>query len=87
MQELQLKAQELQLKAQKIQVDGAAKADELALKKQELESKMEMDMVKLTEQNKVKAREIMSREQLEGTKIGVDIAKTKHAMNKKSKGE
>lgn len=87
MQELQLKAQELQLKAQKIQVDGAAKADELGLKKQELESRMEMEMVKLTEQNKIKAKEMMSREQLEGTKIGVDIAKSKHMMNKKSKGE
>ena len=60
---------------------------ELALKKQELESKMEMDMVKLTEQNKIKSREMMSREQLEGTKIGVDIAKTKHMMSKNKKGE
>jgi len=88
MQELQIKQQEVELKKLKIQVDGAAKADELGLKKQELESKMEMDMVKMTEQNKAKMREMQSREQLEGTRIGVDIAKSKHQFNsKKQKGE
>ena len=87
MQELQIKQGELDLKKQKLQIDGAAKVDELNLKKQELESKMEMDMVKLTEQNKVKTREMEIREQLEGTRIGVDIAKTKDMMRKKPKGE
>jgi hypothetical protein len=87
MQELQIKQGELELKKQKMQIDGAARVDELNLKKQELESKMEMDMVKLTEQNKVKTREMQIREQLEGTKIGVDIAKTKDMMRKKPKGE
>jgi hypothetical protein len=87
MQELQLKAQELEIKKQKIQVDGAAKADELNLKKQEMESRAELEMVKLTQVSQQKAREMQSREQLEGTKIGVDIAKTKHMLNKKPKGE
>jgi hypothetical protein len=87
MQELQIKQGELELKKQKMQIDGAAKVDELNLKKQELESKMEMDMVKITEQNKVKTREMQIREQLEGTRIGVDIAKTKDMMRKKQKGE
>ena len=52
MQELELKKQDLQLKAQKmqmenatrtqkIQIDGAAKADELGLKKQEIEARVE----------------------------------------------
>jgi hypothetical protein len=48
---------------------------------------MEMDMVKITEQNKVKTREMEIREQLEGTKIGVDIAKSRAQMSKKPKGE
>jgi hypothetical protein len=84
---LQIKQGELELKKQKMQIDGAARVDELNLKKQELESKMEMDMVKITEQNKVKTREMQIKEQLEGTRIGVDIAKTKDMMRKKSKGE
>jgi hypothetical protein len=87
MQELQIKQGELDLKKQKMQIDGAARVDELNLKKQELESKMEMDMVKLTEQNKIKTREMQAREQLEGTRIGVDIAKTKDMMRRKPKGE
>jgi hypothetical protein len=87
MQELQIKQGELELKKQKMQIDGAARVDELNLKKQEIESKMEMDMVKLTEQNKVKTREMQAREQLEGTRIGVDIAKTKDMMRRKPKGE
>jgi hypothetical protein len=87
MQELQIKQGELELKKQKMQIDGAAKVDELNLKKQELESKMEMDMVKITEQNKIKTREMQAREQLEGTRIGVDIAKTKDMMRRKPKGE
>ena len=87
MQELQLKAQEIEIKKLKIQVDGAAKADELNLKKQEMESRAEMEMIKLTEETKRHDKEALAKEQLEGTKIGVDIAKTKHMMQNKPKGE
>jgi len=85
MQELQLKQQDIEIKKLKIQVDGAARADELSLKKQELEAKMEMEMVKITQNSEQKSREMQSREQLEGTRIGVDIAKTKHQINSASK--
>jgi len=87
MQELQIKQQEVEIKKLKIQVDGAAKADELNLKKQDMESRAELEMVKITQNSEQKAREMQSREQLEGTKIGVDIAKSKHMLNRKSKGE
>ena len=96
MQELQLKQQELQLKqqkmqqdaqlqAQKIQVDGAAKADELNLRKQQMESNAELEMVKLTQNAKQKEQEMHAKQQLEGTRIGVDIAKSKHQINSSKK--
>jgi hypothetical protein len=87
MQELQLKQQDIEIKKLKIQVDGAAKADELNLKKQEMETRAEMEMIKLTEETKRRDKEALAREQLEGTKIGVDIAKSKHMMQNKPKGE
>ena len=96
MQELQIKQQELQLKqqkltqdaqlqAQKMQIDGAAKADELGLKKQDMESRAELEMIKITEQAKRKDKEADLKERLEGTKIGVDIAKSRQMFNKKTK--
>ena len=85
MQELQLKQQDLEIKKLKIQVDGAGKADELNLKKQEMESKAELEMVKITQNTQQKTRELQAREQLEGTRIGVDIAKSKHQMNNNKK--
>jgi hypothetical protein len=74
MQELELKKQELQLKAQKLQVDGAAKMDELTMKKQELEAKAQLEMIKLGQ-----------KQQLDGAKLGVDIAKSRREMMKKTK--
>ena len=87
MQELQIKQGELDLKKQKLQVEGAAKVDELNLKKQELESKAELEMVKITHTSQQKGQELKLKEQLEGTKIGVDIARSKHQMNNKGKKE
>ena len=49
---------------------------------------MEMDMIKLTEESKRRDKDIQAREQLEGTKIGVEIAKTRHQIdNAKNKKE
>jgi len=74
MQELQLKAQDLQLKSQKMQLDGAAKMDELAMKKQEIEAKAQLEMIKLGQ-----------KQQLDGVKIGVEIAKSRRETPKKTK--
>lgn len=74
MQELELKKQELQIKAKKIEVDGAAKMDELAMKKQDLEAKAQLEMIKLGQ-----------KQQLDGAKLGVDIAKSRREMMKKTK--
>jgi hypothetical protein len=65
MQELQLKAQELQLKAKKIQVDGAAKMDELAMKKQDLEAKAQLEMVKITQDMNKNRENLQVKQQLE----------------------
>ena len=82
MQELELKKQELQLKAQKIQVDGAAKMDELAMKKQELEAKAQLDFIKTTKEINENRENRQLKQQLDGAKLGVDIAKE---MMKKTK--
>jgi hypothetical protein len=74
MQELQLKAQDLQLKSQKMQLDGAAKMDELAMKKQEIEAKAQLEMIKLGQ-----------KQQLDGVKLGVEIAKSRRETPKNTK--
>jgi hypothetical protein len=92
MQELQLKQQELQLKqqklqqdaqlqSQKMQIDGAARVDELNLKKQDMESRAELEMIKLTEETKRRDKEAHAKEQLEGTRLGIEIARSKHQIN------
>ena len=82
MQELELKKQELQLKAQKMQVDGAAKMDELAMKKQEIEAKAQLDFIKTTKEINENRENRQLKQQLDGAKLGVDIAKE---MMKKTK--
>jgi hypothetical protein len=92
MQELQIKQQELQLKqqklqqdaqlqSQKMQIDGAARVDELNLKKQDMESRAELEMIKLTEETKRRDKEAHAKEQLEGTRLGIEIARSKHQIN------
>ena len=84
MQELQLKAQELQLKAQKIQVDGAAKADELELKRQELETNAEIAVAKMTQELEKNRENLHVKQQLDGTRLGVEIARSRAEMKNKA---
>ena len=67
-QELQLKAQELELKKKKIEIDAAARADELALK----EKQIAIDAAS-------KADMLEAQQEREGVRMGIDIAKAKHA--------
>jgi hypothetical protein len=84
MQELQLKAQELQLKAQKIQVDGAAKADELELKRQEIETNAEIQVAKMTQELEKNRENLHIKQQLDGARLGVDIARSRAEMKNRS---
>jgi hypothetical protein len=64
--ELQIKQAELALKEKKVQVDAAAKADELALREKELAVKAAQA-----------ADELQQKAELEGMRLGIDVAKTR----------
>jgi hypothetical protein len=76
-QELQIKAQEVQIKQQKVQADAAAKAQDLELRKQELDSRMELEGMKLSVQTQKDAVKLAADQQREGLRIGADIAKSR----------
>jgi len=67
-QELQLKAQEIQRKAQKDQVDA-----QLRLQQQQIEQE------RIASQERQAVAAMQSREEIEGLKIGIDIAKSTEA--------
>jgi hypothetical protein len=77
MQELQIKQGELALKEKKLQVDAAAKADELELKKQELEGKMELEGFKAGQQAQQAEKRLRGDQERDGVRMGADIAKNK----------
>jgi hypothetical protein len=76
-QELQIKAKEVDIKEKKVQLDAAAKADELELKKQALEGKMELDGFKAGQQAQQAEKRLQSDQEREGVRMGIDIAKSR----------
>jgi hypothetical protein len=76
-QELQIKQGELALKEKKLQIDSATKADELELKKQALEGKMELDGFKAGQQAQQAEKKLQSDQEREGVRMGIDIAKSR----------
>jgi hypothetical protein len=76
-QELQIKQGELALKEKKLQIDSATKADELELKKQELEGKMQLDGFKAGQQATQAAKKLQADQEREGVRMGIDIAKSR----------
>ena len=83
-QELQLKSQELQLKAQAQQADQQFKQQQLQLEMQiaQMQSqldnkKLEVDAAAKADAQALKEKESAARINIEGTKLGVDIAKHK----------
>jgi len=76
-QEMQIKQKEVELKEKKMMTDAAAKADELHLKKEQLQGTMQLKGVELGLKTKAEqARETAANEK-EGLRIGADIAKTR----------
>ena len=69
MQELQIKMKDLELKAQKQAADAAAKADQL-----------EIEMARITAQKEIAAMQIAAKQESDGAKLGVDVAKSKAQM-------
>ncbi len=79
-QELQIKMQELQLKAQKQQIDAAAKADQLKIEESRIAAQKEIAAMQVGATAAATKDKLQKMQELEGTKIGVDIAKNKAQM-------
>jgi hypothetical protein len=79
-QELQIKMQELQLKAQKQQVDAAAKADQQRIEEARIAAQKEIAAMQVGATAAAARDKLQKQQELEGTKIGVDIAKNRAQM-------
>ena len=79
-QELQIKMQELQLKAQKQQVDAAAKADQLRIEEARIEAQKEIAAMQVGATAAAAKDKLQKQQLMEGTKLGVDIAKHRAQM-------
>jgi hypothetical protein len=76
-QELQIKMQELQLKAQKQQIDAAAKADQLKIEESRIAAQKEIAAMQVGASAAAAKDKLQKNQELEGTRIGVDIAKNR----------
>ena len=82
--ELQLKAKDLELKEKKLAVDAAAKADQVRVEEERIAAQKEIAAMQVAA-TAAAARDKLSKQmQLEGTRIGVDIAKSKDQMRMQS---
>ena len=82
MQELQLKQQDLQLKMQKQQIDAAAKADQLRIEEARIAAQKEIAAMQVAATAAAAKDKLKNQMQLEGTKLGIDIAKSREQMNR-----
>ena len=79
-QELQIKMQELQLKVQKQQVDAAAKADQLRIEESRIAAQKEIAAMQVGATAAAAKDKLQKQQELEGVRIGADIAKHKAQM-------
>jgi hypothetical protein len=79
-QELQIKMQELQLKVQKQQVDAATKADQLRIEESRIAAQKEIAAMQVGASAAAAKDKLQKQQLIEGTKIGVDIAKNRAQM-------
>lgn len=76
-QELQIRQQEVALKDKKIKADAAAKADELEIKKQEVEARIQLEGFKAATSMQQQKAALAAQQEREGVRMGIDIAKAK----------
>jgi hypothetical protein len=76
-QELAIKKQDADRKAKKDLMDAAAKADDLKLREQQEENRMELEGTKIGLDIRKNQEQLKSNQEIEGSRIGVDIAKHK----------
>jgi hypothetical protein len=94
--ELQIKSQEVQIKQAQLQADTAAKAQQMAIEQERIASqerianmqmsaKAQKDQVELQVQREIEGAKLASKERLEGSKLGVDVAKHTEQMSKQER--
>jgi len=79
-QELQIKMQELKLKAQKQQIDAAAKADQLRIEESRIAAQKEIAAMQVGATAAAAKDRLQKQQELEGARLGVDIAKSRAQM-------
>ena len=80
MQELQLRQQDLQLKAQKQQIEAAAKADQIRVEEERIKAQKEIAAMQVAANAAASKDKLHRQSELEGAKIGADIAKHRAQM-------
>lgn len=80
MQELQLKQQDLQLKQQKQAIDAAEKADKLRIEEARIAAQKEIAAMQVAASAAASRDKLAKTQQLEGARLGVDIAKHRAQM-------
>ena len=79
-QELQLRQQDLQLKARKQDADIAAKADQIRVEEARIAAQKEIAAMQVGATAAAARDKLAKNQQLEGTRMGIDIAKSKAQM-------
>lgn len=79
-QELQIKMQELKLKEQKQQIDAAAKADQLRIEEARIAAQKEIAAMQVGASAAAAKDKLQKQQLIEGTKLGIDIAKHRAQM-------
>jgi len=82
-QEVQIKQLEAQIKERKLAADSAAKADELEIKRAQVEGTLELGVMQAQNKAKDAQDKLAAQQELEGTRMGIDIAKSKAQTQQK----
>lgn len=85
MQELKLKEQDLQLKAQKQQIEAAEKADRIRVEEARIAAQKEIAAMQVAASSAAAKDKLNKNLELEGAKLGVQIAKERSQMNRPQK--
>jgi len=83
-QDMKIKEREVDLKEKKLQIDAATKADELELKKQALEGKMQLDGFKAGQQATQADKTLQASQERDGVRMGIDIARSRQQAGMKN---
>ena len=81
MQELKIKQMEVDIKNRKLIADAAAKADQLDIEKQRIESQEKIAGMQATLKSQKDRDDRMAKQEEAGARLGVDMAKTKQQLD------